>query len=152
MSQDALFQAVHDAVAQHYGDREQPASVVIVTRSGLRLRVDFPPWWQPSTAVDAEPSDEPARAGPGYRSVYWFGRTYGFSKQQANVVEVLWKAWRNRTPDVGDEQLRNASGTASVRLADVFRDNDAWGTMIVEGGTRGTHRLKEPEPEPEEQE
>lgn len=82
--------------------------------------------------------------GPGFRSVLWFGTKYAFTSYQAACVKILWEAWENKTPDVGDATLLAESGSESKRLKDVFKDRPAWGTMIVSGETKGTHRLAKP--------
>ena len=65
---------------------------------------------------------------------------------QALVVEALWKPWEQDNPDVGDETLLQSvdheAPPANVR--NLFRGHDAWGTMIVRGGSKGSHRLSAP--------
>jgi hypothetical protein len=78
---------------------------------------------------------------PDFRSVNWHGTHYSFTATQAECVKVLWGAAEKRTFDVGDATVLEASDSQSGRLPLVFRDHPAWGTMIVEGATRGTHRL-----------
>jgi len=134
--QEPLFRALHEEITKLYGDREQIASVLIRTRSGLRLHIDVPGWWRPEAEAKG-----PMRHGPGFRSVYANGVNYSFTKTQARVVARLWEAWENGTPDVPDELLCKTAGTTGERLADVFRECPAWGTLIVEGGSRGVHRL-----------
>lgn len=84
------------------------------------------------------------RAGIGYRSVKAGAVTYSFTAQQGRAVELLWREWEAGTPDVPDEDLLRACGTDATRLNDVFRGCTAWGRWIVEGGSRGTHRLADP--------
>jgi len=91
-----------------------------------------------------EAADSPATHGPDFRSVNWYGRPYAFTATQAACVGMLWEAWRQGTPDVGDATLLESAGSHADRLPMVFRDHDAWGTMIVNGSTKGTHRLAEP--------
>jgi len=88
----------------------------------------------------------PTRHGRDFRSVVWNNVNYSFTAAQSHCVRDLWIAWKNGTPDVGDETLVEVSGSAmsNPKLAYIFRDNPAWGTMIVEGSTKGTHRLAEP--------
>jgi hypothetical protein len=56
----------------------------------------------------------------------------------------LWEARENETPDVSGDYLAEAADTQAtdVRMSVVFRDNAAWGAMIVEGKTKGSYRLK----------
>lgn len=90
-------------------------------------------------------SDEkPARHSSDFRSVIWFGTPFSFTANQAACIKVLWDAWENGTPDVGDQTIIEAADASSLRLSVVFRDSPAWGTMIRPGHTKGTHRLSEP--------
>ena len=80
-----------------------------------------------------------------FRSVKWFGKEYSFSANQARVIRLLWENWKNGTAEVGQETLLNEIDHASPpdRLNNVFRDQPAWGEMIVSGTTKGTFRLIE---------
>jgi len=84
--------------------------------------------------------------GPDFRCLKWFGAEYSFTANQAPVVRLLYEAYRNGTPEVGDETLLLAvdSEAPPGRLANLFRGCHAWGTIIVPGRTRGTHRLISP--------
>jgi len=92
-----------------------------------------------STAAAARHSDD-------FRSVHWFGTDYTFTPTQAACIKVLWRAWDNGTPDVGQQAiLEDIEVEAdSKRLVDLFKNQRAWGTMIVRGGTSGAYRLAEP--------
>jgi hypothetical protein len=96
---------------------------------------------------DSEANDTTAKTAhsPDFRSVKWFGNDFGFTANQAAVVRVLWHAWAQGTPDVGDETVLAAVDEQAppARLNTLFRDHPAWGTMIVAGTTKGTHRLTE---------
>lgn len=97
--------------------------------------------------LEAAPANEAAggaRHSPDFRSINWFGERHAFTEPQAATVRLLWEGWQQGTPDVSDRVLLAAAGSASVRLGDVFSDNRAWGTLIVQGATRGVHRLSEP--------
>lgn len=80
-----------------------------------------------------------------FRSVNWFGAEYSFTVSQAKVVALLWDAWTNNTPDIGDETLLQAIDHEypPASLRNLFRAHSAWGTMIVSGGSKGSHRLAE---------
>src|SRR5262249_37254519 len=93
------------------------------------------------TATQAE---QPARHSHDFRPVVWFRTGHSFTGNQAACVKILWKAWQNGTPDVGDLKVLETAGTASDRLDLLFRNHPAWGTMIQKGGTKGTHRLVQP--------
>lgn len=78
----------------------------------------------------------------------WFGVDYSFTGNQAAVIEVLWEAWENGTPEVGNAKLIEAADSESKRLRGVFKNHPAWGSMIVAGKTKGSHRLVSPTREP----
>ena len=89
--------------------------------------------------------------GPDFRSILWFGRKYSFTVNQSKIVSVLWNAWERGVPDVGDATLVSAIDSDDdfdPRLRDVFKtgkkNHPAWGSMIVPGRTKGTHRLVKP--------
>lgn len=98
---------------------------------------------------------------PDFRSVRWFGELYSFTFNESVVVQVLWTAWEQGTPDVSHctlreaiEELEKSSLPQSrerigdrAKLKNVFRSKGgkkAWGTLVVAGETRGTYRLAEP--------
>jgi hypothetical protein len=95
---------------------------------------------QARTPPEATPSN---RHSPDFRSAQWCNRQFSFTASQAAVVRVLWEAFYNGTPEVGDATLLEAAESESKRLSDLFPRSDAWGTMIVAGSTQGTHRLVE---------
>lgn len=80
-----------------------------------------------------------------YRSVLWFGEQHTFTPNQAACVKILWEHWEQGTPDVGNATILDTADVSGNRLDLVFRGrkgyHTAWGTMIVEGKTKGTHRL-----------
>lgn len=108
------------------------------------------------------------RYSPGFGSVRWFhadsppeGTFYSFTGPQAKIVETLWAAWENGTPEVRQEYLLDAAGCQSARIAYLFRQHGAsgkkpgkedrtseyhpaWGKLIVPGTQKGTYRLAEP--------
>jgi hypothetical protein len=99
------------------------------------------------TTPKKESKDDPeltACHGLDYRSVNWFGADHPFTANQAACVKVLWEAWEKNLPDVGDKTVLEIASVFSERLDSVFRDHPAWGTMIQQGRTKGTHRLVEP--------
>lgn len=85
-----------------------------------------------------------ATHSPDFRSVNWYGTPHEFKPMQAACVKVLWEAWQNGTSAVGDATVLELAQSDSERLPLVFRDHAAWGTMIVDGQTKGTHRLADP--------
>jgi hypothetical protein len=97
-----------------------------------------------SAFVAAESLREQATHSTDFRSVSWYGTPHEFTELQAACVKVLWEAMDNITPTVGDATILEEVESNAERLGLVFRDHAAWGTMIVEGQTKGTHRLAEP--------
>ena len=84
----------------------------------------------------------------GFRCIRFRGTTYTFTPQQATVVNQLWEAWEEYTPDVSDAALLESIETRAFRprLRDVFKEaggrmNPAWGNVIVKGRRKGTRRL-----------
>ncbi|MEO1529308.1 MAG: hypothetical protein AAFX06_28135 [Planctomycetota bacterium] len=87
------------------------------------------------------------RHGKDYRSVRWGDTIFEFTPNQAAVVAILFKAFDNGTPAVGEVTLLEDSGVDSSRLRDVFRKHPAFSTMIVPGQTKGTFQIVDPEQE-----
>ena len=92
-------------------------------------------------ATDASPQSE-IRFSPRYRSVYWRGQSYSFTKAQALAFGVLMRCWVDGVPDVAGDYLLNAIDSDATNLCDLFRKHPAWNTVIVPGETRGTRRLE----------
>jgi hypothetical protein len=81
---------------------------------------------------------------PDFRSVNWCGSTYTFTGTQAACIRILWQSFEIGCADVSDLAVLDGAASGSERLPLVFRDHPAWGTMIVAGATKGTHRLSQP--------
>lgn len=82
-----------------------------------------------------------------FTSVNWFGTIYRFDiGQQAKSVAALWEEWEKdhnlalHEKTIGEKIKSNND---RFRLAHVFRDHAAWGTMIVSAGD-GCYRLESP--------
>jgi hypothetical protein len=88
-------------------------------------------------------SDE-ARHSRDFRSVRWFGHQYFFTPDQAACVKRLCEDWQNGTPEVGQDAILGRAGCKTTRLVDLFKQHEAWGTMIVSGTTKGSFRLQPP--------
>lgn len=86
----------------------------------------------------------PAHHSDDFRSVNWFGVDHEFTANQAACVKVLWENWEKGCATVGDQTILLAADAASERLPLVFRKHKAWGTMIVKGMTKGSHKLAPP--------
>jgi hypothetical protein len=84
-----------------------------------------------------------ARHSPDFCSVLWNGVEHSFTPMQAAIVQMLWEALVNGTPDVhGSTLLAHAeSKLQQDRIEPLFFRNPAWKTMIVRGKKRGTYRL-----------
>lgn len=82
-----------------------------------------------------------------FRSVVWLGTPYTFTKNQAACVKVLWEAWTAGTPELEGLTVVTRADVAQTRLIDVFRSkgkaHSAWGTMIVQGTSKGAYRLND---------
>lgn len=82
-----------------------------------------------------------ARHSDDFRSVFWFGKSYVFSPNQAACVRVLWKNWQNQTPVVGEASIQEEADVNSA-MRGIFHGHPAWETMIVRAG-KGALRLEE---------
>ncbi|TWU06881.1 hypothetical protein CA54_52830 [Symmachiella macrocystis] len=103
---------------------------------------------QPPVARTLGAGGEPSgAASTDFRSMWWGGNLYSFTVNQAPVMRLLYENWKAGTPDVGDETLLLAVDPEAppARLSTLFRDHCAWGTLIVPGGSKGSHRLAEPD-------
>lgn len=108
--------------------------------------------WCPSpieagnAAQGDDEAETPVSHSVDFRSVLWFGTSYSFTANQAPVVRLLHEHWQAGTPDVGDETLLLSVDPEAPppRLSNLFRGHPAWGTMILAGGSKGTHRLARP--------
>ncbi len=102
--------------------------------------------WESAMGINPEPPPAaPGTAvmtshGPDFRSVIWSSKPYSFTKKQAAAVEILWTAWEQNTPEVGEEHILKSIGADEPELRDVFRNHKAWGVMVV-AGTGGAFRL-----------
>jgi len=108
----------------------------------------LPPRESAGPARDMDPVERelpPCQHSPDFRSVRWCGAEYYFTGNQAACVRELWKAKDKGTPDVGDAYLlETAEAADKTTVKQIFRDHPAWGIMIVQGKTKGTHRLDPP--------
>lgn len=80
---------------------------------------------------------------PDYRSVSIQGTTYLLTPGQAHVVEILHRARKEGTPEVGIHYVLEKLGTPNSRWQDTFRDDyGAKDALIESGAKKGTLRLK----------
>jgi hypothetical protein len=84
------------------------------------------------------------RHSTDFRSVHWYGIDYQFTPTQAACVKVLWEAWINGTPDVGQETILDKAGSQCSRLDHLFRKSGkmhpAWSRLII-SRSKGSYRL-----------
>ena len=94
---------------------------------------------------DEDPPPSPAQHSMDFRCVTWLGEKYTFSQMQAACVKVMWEAWENDTPSLGQQTILESAESSSERLIHVFRNgkHPAWGSMIVPDG-KGIFRLSGP--------
>jgi hypothetical protein len=118
------------------------------TSAGGGARVIKEPWSTTLRVLRAlvpEPV-KVATHSPDFASVNWFGTPHTFTKNQRKIVCELWSASEAGSADVGADYLLVAADVAKgTKMSVVFRDNPAWGTMIVNGSQKDTYRLKTPQ-------
>jgi len=80
---------------------------------------------------------------PDFRSVNFCGQEFCFSAMKSRVVQVLFENWQKGAPDTGQDCLIEAaeSKRQDSSIAQLFRGDAAWGTMIIPGTTKGTFRI-----------
>ena len=155
---EAIYERLISAaksVAQDAGERADFDSARVELGS---LACELMDWMKQPRSSKTAPaqSDDEAEGTPAgsdvahsidFRSVRWFRTIYSFTTNQAPVVRLLYEHWQAGKPDVGDETLLFSVDpeVPPARLSTLFRDHPAWGTMIVGGGSKGTHRLSTPE-------
>jgi hypothetical protein len=152
MSQPTAYEIsdlVRRWVEQQFGPHARPGRVVIDLIGAPPVTI---PILGTSAGAPLHPNqnnghDATGSAGDEFRSLLWHGQVYGFNPAQAKVVAKLWNARQKGQPDVADDQLIRVSGSPNGRLDEVFNGSPAWGTLITDGETRGTHRIAPPSPE-----
>ena len=92
---------------------------------------------------DSETSPEPQEfvPSPDYRRVDWRGKRFRFSPMQSHVVRLLHEEFKRGGGELGDVWLLERSGSTGKYLRDIFRRHCAWGTLIIAGESKGTHKL-----------
>ncbi|MBT4868412.1 MAG: hypothetical protein HON53_25160 [Planctomycetaceae bacterium] len=103
--------------------------------------------WECAMGINAEPPNVGGGTavmtshGPDFRSVIWNSKSFSFTRLQSRAVALLWEAWDNDTPEVGEDHIVGSLQIEDQALRDVFSNHKAWGTMIVAGETEGSYRL-----------
>lgn len=96
-------------------------------------------------SAHTEQVEKPLSHSLDYRSVRWGDKAFSFTAAQSHAVRALVEAYERGTPDIGQETLLiDCIDTTQEKLATVFRDNPAWGQMIITGATKGTFRIADP--------
>ncbi|HEY1381000.1 MAG TPA: hypothetical protein VGF55_29640 [Gemmataceae bacterium] len=137
-------------VEQQFGPDARPGRIVIELHGAPPLTLPVlgtPPADEPTATSPPAREESSVHSAEDFRTVLWHGQVYGFSPAQAKVVAALWAAREAGRPDVPNEALVRAGGTGDDRLEEVFNGSPAWGTLILEGAARGTHRIAPPSPE-----
>lgn len=134
---EEVFAAIHRYIsAIHPGNR--PERIKITLADGSKIDLRFPAMFEPIVPTKSE---LPIKYGPDFMSVFANGEEYTFTSKQAEVVRVLIEAYENGTPNVGQAALLEAAESPQGELKDVFRNQEAWGTLIIPGKRKGTFRL-----------
>jgi hypothetical protein len=81
------------------------------------------------------------RHSPDFRSVNLDSQEYSLTGRQAQAVEFLYEMHKNRTPEVSQSLILERLESKYADLRYVFKNNSAWGTLVVPGRTKGTFRL-----------
>ncbi|MCL5669737.1 MAG: hypothetical protein M1423_00305 [Acidobacteria bacterium] len=78
-----------------------------------------------------------------YRTVKFRGETYQLTSRQAQMIEILHRAYQDGKPDVAIDSILVKIETPNARWQDTFRSNTkARKALIGEGKRKGTLRLK----------
>ena len=124
---------------------DYPEVLSIKTRSGRKIFLSFPVDRPIVNEGPPQPAPPPIRHSEDYRSVTWYGEQYQFTTKQAMIVQRLWEAMLDESPDMSGASLIEAAESDCNQLRDLFRTggktHEAWGTMIVAGAKKGTYRL-----------
>lgn len=133
---DEEVEAVYDEQLAHFRGRAEAEEIAV------RWLLDF---LQAIQSEQANARDFSHSAD--FRSVFWSGTPYTFTKSQAACVKVLWVAWEACTPELDGLTVVTQADVSQTRLIDVFRSkgkaHPAWGAMIVQGQSKGAYRLND---------
>ena len=82
--------------------------------------------------------------GPDFKCVIFYGIEHSLSSTEALVIKILWKAYENGTPDVGQHYIINevcGSESKIKYLRDVFAKKSIYKAIVKSGNRKGTVRL-----------
>ena len=98
---------------------------------------------QPDPPPISEPSPEPQEFehSVDYRRVDWQGKKFRFSPMQSRVVRLLHEEFKEGRDELGAAVLLDGSDSTGEYVRDIFRRHCAWGTLIIKGEGKGTHKL-----------
>jgi hypothetical protein len=86
-------------------------------------------------------TDSGFKHSPDFRAIFWEGKEYALTPRQAQVVEILYCAYQNGTPSIGQHTILDELDSPSSRLRDTFKKSPLWDTLIIQGIGQGTRRL-----------
>ena len=95
----------------------------------------------PPSKSEFSPEPQEFVPSPDYRRVDWRGKKFHFSPMQSHVVRLLHKEFQRGRGELGDAWVLEGVGSHGKYLRDIFRRHGAWGTLIIEGENKGTHKL-----------
>ncbi len=119
------------------------ALVKLLPKGKLKLEQ----WGQAAPETDSPPSSETSSESQefehssDYRRVDWRGKRFRFSPMQSHVVRLLHEEFKRGGGALGDAGLLEGSYSTGKYLRDIFRRHCAWGTLIIAGESKGTHKL-----------
>lgn len=112
----------------------------LLVRDAERRRAEA--WIQAASGKAARPRE--LTQTYGYRQVTYNGLEFQFGPIQAAVVEILHQASLSGSPWRSGRSILEEAGSASVRMADVFKSKPEW-KRLIQSDRRGLYRLAPPE-------
>lgn len=115
----------------------------------IRVRVNDRQTLTVQVTEDASGTTDPPaniyNASPDCSCVIYRGQQYTFTRKQRSVIQALLQAREEGYDFLTQEALLELAGSDQLRLRELFRGHQAWGTVIVPGhecgGRLGTYRL-----------
>lgn len=95
---------------------------------------------RPAPQTGYEMGTTPSRAHD-WSWVYWpgAGRHHFGTPRQRDAIAYMWaRLYLAGEPYLTDQEILDGSNSLSTRLIDVFRNNPAWGRLILKGPRRAT--------------
>ena len=136
--------AVSTAIEPARSHSIEPIETVAIETSPVQA----PAMAVPGAIVEAQAAEPVPETDPDFHhsedftTVYHGGERYALTNNQAIVVQKLYEAHKNKTPEVHQGALLEGLGIYSKRLRDVFKTNiKAFKILFAHGERRGTFRL-----------